>query len=300
MNWKESAKKIFPMEYEEFIKISGRNPDVIFSTIEKDVERRDIPYNALFYDLDKREIVDLVGGVEDLRTKTTKFVGDPSMRIKEDPLRILRLLRFNCRYQFSIDVKTANAIKENKSRLKIISKERIWAFSGDNTGEFMKAWKQAKNFSEYLELYNQFDLWEDIFPGIKVNTEIKDSKYLEVYLANILKDNTKSVLDSLVSNLKMEVDWVRKVIFLISLLDLSPETITDFYKSKVVSRVSDDIILDWYRINGINDKMHLAFLEFSPSVSSQELMSKGFKGKELGDEIKRLEVKKFKSLYEAH
>lgn len=271
-----------------------RNPDVKFSTIDKDVERRDIPYNALFYDLDKREIVDLVGGIEDIRSKITRFVGDPEMRIKEDSLRILRLMRFNSRYQFTIDDKTKEAIKKFKGKLKIISKERIWAFSGDNTGEIMKAWKQAKDFSEYLELFNEFDLWEDIFPGLKVNTNIIKSKYLEVYLANILKDNDLSTLrNKLIEDFKIETDYARVIEFLISLLNFTPSEVTEFYKAKRVARVSDDVILDWYRVNDMNDRMYMAFLEYKPSVSAQDLMSKGLKGKELGDEIKRLEVKKF-------
>lgn len=75
-----------------------RNPDVIFSTIEKDCARRDLTINGLFYDLDKREIVDLVGGIRDLNDKVIRMIGDPNMRIKEDPLRILRCLRAACRY----------------------------------------------------------------------------------------------------------------------------------------------------------------------------------------------------------
>ena len=271
-----------------------RNPDVKFSTIDKDVERRDIPYNALFYDLDKREIVDLVGGIEDIRSKITRFVGDPEMRIKEDPLRIMRLMRFNSRYQFTIDDKTKEAIKKFKGKLKIISKERIWAFSGDNTGEVMKAWKQAKDFSEYLELFNEFDLWEDIFPGLKVNTNIVKSKYLEVYLANILKYNDLSTLrNKLIEDFKIETDYAKVIEFLISLFNFTPNEVTEFYKAKRVARVSDDVILDWYKVNDMNDRMYMAFLEYRPSVSAQDLMKQGFKDKALGDEIKRLEVKNF-------
>ena len=75
-----------------------RNPDVKFSTIEKDVERRDLTINGLFFDLDTKEIVDLVGGIEDLNNKIIRMIGDPELRIKEDPLRILRCLRAACRY----------------------------------------------------------------------------------------------------------------------------------------------------------------------------------------------------------
>ena len=71
----------------------GRNPEVkLGATIEQDVKRRDITYNALFYDLDKREIVDLTGGEADLKSGVTKMVGDPYERIDEDSLRVKMLM----------------------------------------------------------------------------------------------------------------------------------------------------------------------------------------------------------------
>jgi poly(A) polymerase len=74
-----------------------RNPDVKFTTIDEDVLRRDIRINGLFYDLDKKEIVDLVGGVDDIKNGVIGMIGDPDLRIKEDPLRILRAIRMACR-----------------------------------------------------------------------------------------------------------------------------------------------------------------------------------------------------------
>jgi len=276
-----------------------RNPDVKFSTIEKDVERRDIPYNALFYDLDKKEIVDLVGGLKDLENKVTRFVGKPELRIQEDPLRILRLFRFNCRYQFQIDEATSKAILENKDSLSIITKERVWE-------EIKKAFKQAKDFTQYFELMNQFDIWSVIFPRIKINPNIQKSNYLEIYFANLFKlediTNPKpgewriKLMDMMVQNFKMDIDFSRKVIFLIDLLDLSPENVMDLYKKKVVSRVTDDMINEWLDLNEIDEPMFDKFLDYAPSVSAEDLMSKGFKGKALGDEIKRLEIEKFKSM----
>ncbi len=274
-----------------------RNPYVKFSTIEKDVERRDIPYNALFYDLENRKIIDLVGGQEDLKNKKTRFVGNPDLRIEEDSLRILRLFRFNCRYQFDIDEETAKSIMRNKNKLNIISRERIWSLSGDNTGEIMKAWKQAKNFTEYLELFNRFDMWDTILPDLKINKEIKDTKYLEIYIANILCENDpEKLMRKLVYDFKIEIDFVRKVSFLISLLNLTYDNVVELYKKKVVAKVDNDMILEWYRIKNIDDKISLSFLKYKPSVSAEDLMSKGFKGPELGKEIKRLEIEKFKNI----
>jgi poly(A) polymerase len=74
-----------------------RNPNVKFTTIDQDVLRRDLRINGLFYDLDKKEIVDLVGGIDDIKNGVIGMIGDPDLRIKEDPLRILRAIRMACR-----------------------------------------------------------------------------------------------------------------------------------------------------------------------------------------------------------
>ena len=81
----------------------GRNPEVKLGvTIEDDVKRRDLTYNALFYDLDTKDIVDLVGGRDHLAKGITQMVGDPTERFDEDSLRILRAFRFASRYGLSL------------------------------------------------------------------------------------------------------------------------------------------------------------------------------------------------------
>ena len=56
------------------------------------------------------------------------------------------------------------------------------------------------------------------------------------------------------------------------------------------------LLLEWLKVETIDTNELIKFVEYKPSVSAQELMSQGFKGKELGDEIKRLEVEKFKQM----
>ena len=77
-----------------------RDPSVNFKgvTIEDDVKRRDLTINGLFFDLETEKIIDLVGGEKDINDKIIRMIGDPELRIKEDPLRILRAIRAACRY----------------------------------------------------------------------------------------------------------------------------------------------------------------------------------------------------------
>jgi tRNA nucleotidyltransferase/poly(A) polymerase len=264
-----------------------RNPDVKFSTIERDVERRDIPFNAMFYDLDKKQIIDLKGGAKDIEDKITRFVGDANLRIEEDPLRILRVIRFAARYQFNISEDTRQSILENKNKLKTITKERIWE-------EFKKGFKNAKVFTNYLQLVTDLDLWPQIFPTVKINTIIKPCDELEVYVAQILKDNSTADLErKMIQDFRIESDIATKVVFLINLLDLLPDNAFELYKQKIRCKCTPHTIIDWLDVNTITALRFIRFIDYVPSISAEDLMARGFKGKELGEEIKRLEKQKF-------
>lgn len=79
---------------------------VEFSTLEDDILRRDLTINALAYDPNTNQLVDLVNGIHDLETKTIRFIGDPLSRIQEDPLRILRAIRLKNQLGFHFERQT--------------------------------------------------------------------------------------------------------------------------------------------------------------------------------------------------
>jgi len=278
----------------------GRNPEVKLGvTIEDDVKRRDLTYNALFYDLDKREIVDLVGGVSDMENKVTRMVGNAIERIDEDSLRILRAFRFASRYGTPLSKDLSEAIKERKwlknidpetGEMKRISQERVWE-------EIKKAFKQAKSFKHYLEFFNEFDMWEEVFPGSKINTNIEECEEFTSYVANLFKlENTSRLEQKMILEYKIESDIATKVVFLIDLLQLTVETAFDLYKKKIRCHVTNHQIIDWLDTNGIHKSIFIRFIDYVPTVSAEELMSQGFKGRELGDEIKKREIENFKKM----
>ncbi len=278
----------------------GRNPEVKLGvTIEDDVKRRDITYNALFFDLDTNEIVDLTGGRKDLESGVTKMVGDPFERFDEDSLRILRAFRFASRYNHPLEEGTAKAIERRKQlenidpesgEMKRISQERVWE-------EMKKAWKQAKDYNNYLSFFTKFDMWDQVFPGVEINTKLISSKDLVVVFANLFLGNDTSKLETkLVQDFKIEGDVAKKIVFLLDFIKMKPEDVLDVFKKKVSSGISDSTILEWLSITGNETPMLIKFVHYRPTVSSQELMDQGFKGKELGLEIKRLEIEKFKQM----
>lgn len=105
--------------------------------IEMDLSRRDFTINALAKCTNGGHIIDIFGGIEDLKNKLIRTVGNPIDRFSEDPLRMLRALQFAARFGFEIEEETANAIKSLAPNLLTISSERIFM-------EFEKAWTKGK------------------------------------------------------------------------------------------------------------------------------------------------------------
>lgn len=106
--------------------LDSRHPQTIkfIKDIQKDSERRDFTINALYLDYEGK-ILDFHKGLDDLENKIIKTIGDPLKRIKEDPTRILRAIRFKLYLNFNLDKNLEQAIKENKDLLKLISKDRF-------------------------------------------------------------------------------------------------------------------------------------------------------------------------------
>ena len=262
-------------------------------TIKDDCMRRDLTINSLFYDIQNKKIVDLVGGIDDIKNGIIRAVGDANQRFIEDRLRICRIFRFAARTGGEIEEETSNAIKRD-NRLKgvgpkdDVSQERIWE-------EFEKAFKQSKDFKRYLEFYNEYNMWGEAFPGSIINNKMIDSNYIVSHLANIFKnENLETLENKMVQSWKIPIDVSRKVKFLISLINFNSDSVMDFYKAKSRCRISNDEILDWIKVANLNDKYLTKFIDFVPKVSAKELMDLGFKAKALGDEINRLESEEFK------
>ena len=262
-------------------------------TIEDDCNRRDLTMNALFYDIKNKQIVDLVGGIDDIKKGIVRAVGDASQRFIEDRLRILRIFRFAARTGGKIDDKTSEAIRKD-NRLKGIgpkddvSQERIWE-------EMKKAFKQAKSYKHYLEFFNEFDMWEEVFPGSKINTDIEEAEKLTSYISNLFKFEDTSMLENkMILEYKIEGDVASKVVFLIDLLKLTTENAFDLYKKKIRCHVTNSQIIDWLDTCSITKGIFIRFIDYVPSVSAEDLMAKGFKGRELGIKIKEIEIEKFK------
>ena len=104
----------------------GRHPDhVTFSSAREDAARRDFTINGMFFDPIDCQVIDYVGGQEDLQNRLIRAIGEPRLRFGEDKLRMLRAVRFAAAPGFSIDAATAAAVREMAAEITIVSPERI-------------------------------------------------------------------------------------------------------------------------------------------------------------------------------
>jgi len=273
----------------------GRNPQVKLGvTIEDDVKRRDITFNALFYDLDSKEIVDLTGGKNDLENNLVKMVGDPIERFDEDSLRILRTFRFASRYQSDLDKSTKEAIKKRNKLTTIdvdtgenkrISQERIW-------DEFTKAFKQSKDFNFYLNLLTQYNMWKEIFPNSIINTDLTQSKNFIVILANLfIGEDPLKLEKKLTQQYKIPIEVSKKVKFLVYISNFDINLVYDYYKEKISSNITNDSIYEFGEI--LKNSNILKFVNYIPKVNIEKLIKSGLKKGDLGREIRRIEKENF-------
>ena len=123
----------------------GRTPRTVrpARTVEEDLQRRDFTVNAMAYS-PTRGLIDLYGGQEDLAASILRAVGEPSLRFREDYLRILRALRFSANYGLNIEKNTASAMEACAEGLKILSGERVWQelsklLTGEQAGAVLAA-----------------------------------------------------------------------------------------------------------------------------------------------------------------
>lgn len=120
----------------------SRIPEMKFGTPKEDASRRDLTINSMFFNINTNEIEDFVGGVEDLKQKIARTPLDPVQTFMDDPLRILRAIRFAARFNLKVDTALIQAAKlpeVQKAFNEKISHERIWAeLAGKKDGDKYK------------------------------------------------------------------------------------------------------------------------------------------------------------------
>jgi poly(A) polymerase len=99
--------------------------DNVFGTAEEDARRRDFTINGLFYDLETSQVIDYVNGMTDLQDRLVRTIGDPDIRFREDPVRILRAVKFAARCNLSIEPETYRRMLEHAGEIQKCAQARV-------------------------------------------------------------------------------------------------------------------------------------------------------------------------------
>ncbi len=161
--------------------------DNIYGSIEEDAERRDFTINALYYSTQDFKVYDFAGGVHDIEQRKIRLIGDPETRYREDPVRMLRAIRFATKLDMTISPETQAPIKPLASLLSNIPAARMFE-------EFLKLFVSGKAQANF-NLLREYDLFEHFFPAVERalcandNFSLEESELMTQFIAKAL-DNT--------------------------------------------------------------------------------------------------------------
>lgn len=271
----------------------SRRPDsVTFGNIIDDSLRRDLTINALYYDLETNEIIDLVGGVDDLKNNVIRTVGKPEDRFNEDKLRKLRCIRFSARFGSELHPDIDKVLKANSS-LEGISAERI-------RDEFIKSIKSTKSTNQLVKMYFKYDLFKWIFGKILVDffpvIDVKEPAVLIAAMIIRSRFNLDATVKEL-NRLTYTSEEVSQIAFLLRLIDFKPEKVAKFKKAEKVSKIAPESLRLFNTIVGLDFDIE-KFISFELTVSGDDMMVKGVKpGPEMGKAIEQAEFENFKKYF---
>ncbi len=289
----------------------GRKPTRIeSSTPEEDAIRRDFTINGMFYDPLNDHIIDYVGGREDIRRGLVRTIGNPYDRFFEDRLRMIRAVRFACRFRFHVDPETEKAIFQNSPTLfPAVSMERI--------AQELTKMAHGPQFAYAVEEMHRLNLLQTIFPDlaavhltdIKKRAEhfsqIPKTSPLLPYLIELFDEVDKAKIEELGSYLRLskkEIDFTK---FLHHVETLDNPDLYDWSRIYADERI--DLILQILAAKYEEEEREGFFKEHedrrrrlaphikrirerAPLVTSQHLFELGYKpGKEMGSVLKEAE-----------
>jgi len=158
--------------------------DNVFGTVEDDAVRRDFTMNALYYDPSNHEVLDFVGGYDDLEDGVIRIIGDPETRYREDPVRMLRAIRFIGKLGLELEEETAEPIRRLAPLLRDVSASRLF-------DEILKLLQAGHGQATFPELVKH-DLLRPLFPQIEaLLSEADDPHYQRLIELALLNTDTR-------------------------------------------------------------------------------------------------------------
>lgn len=158
--------------------------DNVYGSLEDDAQRRDLTINALYYDPRTERVLDYAHGAKDIRNRQIRLIGDPTQRYQEDPVRMLRAVRFAAKLDFDIEKHTADPIRPLAHLLRDIPSARLFE-------EVLKLF--LSGYAEYtFDLLVEYDLLAPLFPAAAVALK-REPDYTENLIRLALANTDKRI-----------------------------------------------------------------------------------------------------------
>ena len=157
--------------------------DNVYGTIEEDIWRRDFTCNALYYNIADFSIWDYADGVKDIEKRRLVLIGDPGKRLREDPVRMLRAVRFAAKLDFSIDKSVSKAMHASADLLTSVPAARLF-------DEFLKLF-QGGHAEQTLKLLREYGLFGQLFP--ETDKELDRDESFEQFVHSALVNTDRRV-----------------------------------------------------------------------------------------------------------
>lgn len=289
-----------------------RRPDKVDFTdrLEEDLKRRDFTINAMAYN-EKKGLIDLFGGKEDLNNKIIKTVGNPYDRFNEDGLRMIRAIRFSSKLNFTIEKETLKAIYDKSFIINNISLERI-------TDEFTKIILSDKpenikylfetKLLKYLNISNEDNIdkltqfYNEIIILNKINKNLEKRLALLDYIIEKNNINCKSFCNELIYSKKI----IKNHNIILTLLkNIEIDHLNKVEIKKILSGVDRNLLEEYLDISGIIydkekkvdeiidilseiEENNECYIIKNLKVNGRDIMSLGYKNKEVGEVLNYL------------
>ncbi|MFD2167672.1 polynucleotide adenylyltransferase PcnB [Thalassotalea euphylliae] len=163
--------------------------DNIYGSIDEDAERRDFTINALYYSIADFNIYDFADGVEDIKQRTIRLIGDPETRYREDPVRMLRAVRFATKLDMTISEETASPIYALSDLLANIPPARMFE-------EFLKLFISGKAVANF-NMLREFNLFEHLFPIVEQALQGEQAAQLEQFVVLAMSNTDERINNDL-------------------------------------------------------------------------------------------------------
>jgi poly(A) polymerase len=161
--------------------------DNVYGAIEEDVWRRDFTVNALYYNIKDYSVVDYVGGMEDHKTGTMRLIGDPETRFREDPVRMLRAVRFAVKLGFNLHPDCQAAIHATSTLLDSIPPARLY-------DEVLKLFLSGYAVQTF-EMLRQYGLFQVLFPATEKSLAVEEEGFPKLFLIRALQNSDNRIAE---------------------------------------------------------------------------------------------------------